>query len=84
MGGIDWTEKLLDWFPMLLLIAVWIFAMWRGKSVYQGKSGKTHGEMLEEHIGEMRRQNDLLEIVMKDQEVRLQKLEKHLGSPSNA
>jgi ATP-dependent Zn protease len=70
-----WTEILIDWFPMLLLIGVWVFAMYRSRNLYVGKSGKTHGEMLEEHVGEMKRQNDLLERIMKDQESRLQRLE---------
>lgn len=70
-----WIEIFVSWFPMLLLIAVWVFFMWRARGVYTGKSGKTHGQMLEEHIAEMRRQNDLLEKLVKDQEARLQRLE---------
>ena len=70
-----WTEILIDWFPMLLLVAVWLYAIFRGQSMYVGKSGKTHGQMLEEHIAKMKRQNDLLEQVVKDQEIRLQRLE---------
>ena len=71
----DWIEILIDWFPILLLIAVWAFAIFQGRNAYRGKSGKSHGAMLEEHIIEVRRQNDLLEQVIKDQEQRLQKLE---------
>jgi hypothetical protein len=70
-----WTEILIDWFPMLLLIAVWIGAMYWGRGVYTSSTGKTHGQMLEEHIAEMKRQNDLLEQLVKDQESRLQRLE---------
>ena len=70
-----WTEILIDWFPMLLLIAVWIFAMWRGQRVYSGASGKSHGQLLEEHLEATRRQNDLLEQLVKDQDARLQRLE---------
>lgn len=66
---------LVSWLPILALIAVWIVMMQRGRSAYTGSNGKTHGEMLEEHIGEMRRQNDLLETIIKDHEVRLAKLE---------
>lgn len=75
-----WIEVLVTWLPVLLLIAVWVIFMKRGRSAYMGKSGKTHGEMLEEHIAEMRRQNDLLEKIVKDQEARLQKLETRRSS----
>ena len=70
-----WIEILVAWLPMLLLIAVWIYYATKSQGIYRGKSGKTHGEMLEEHIAEMRRQNDLLEKLVKDQEARLQQLE---------
>lgn len=75
-----WTEILIDWFPMLLLIAVWVFFTYRGRGVYSGRSGKTHGQMIEEHIGELRRQNDLLEKLVVDQETRLQALEAKLSA----
>lgn len=74
-GGVDWFDILIGWLPVLLLIAVWVMMLRRNRDVYTGKSGKTHGEMLEEHLSEMRRQNDLLEKVVKDQEARIQKLE---------
>jgi hypothetical protein len=61
--------------PILLIIFVWVLIVWKSKSAYSGSSGKTHGQMLEEHIAEMRRQNDLLERIVKDQEIRLQRLE---------
>jgi hypothetical protein len=71
----DLIELLVHWLPVLVLIAVFsVFAL-RSQSVYTGKSGKTHGEMLEDHIAEMRRQNDLLEKIVRDQEARLQRLE---------
>ncbi len=75
-----WAEILIDWFPMLLLVGVWIFVIYRQRNIYRGKSGKTHGEMLEEHIVEMRRQNDLLQQLVNDQEARLQNLEAMLPS----
>lgn len=75
-----WAEILIDWFPMLLLIAVWVFFTYRGRRIYSGNSGKTHGQMLEEHIGEIRRQNDLLEKLVLDQETRLQALETKISA----
>lgn len=70
-----WTEILIDWFPALLLSGVWLTVMYRNRKNFVGKNGKMHGEMLEEHIAEMKRQNDLLERIMKDQELRLQRVE---------
>jgi ATP-dependent Zn protease len=70
-----WIEILVAWLPMIILLAVWGYFMWRSRGIYMGRSGKTHGQMLEEHIAEMRRQNDLLEKLVKDQEARIQRLE---------
>lgn len=70
-----WIEVLVTWLPILLLAAVWLIMMERGRSAYTGKNGKSHGEMLEEHIAELRRQNDLLEKVVKDQDMRIARLE---------
>ena len=69
------TGTLISWLPVLLLVVVWIVMFIKSRDVYIGKSGKTHGEMLEEHIAELRRHNDLLEKLVKDQENRIQKLE---------
>ncbi len=71
----DWLDVFINWFPMLLLIAVWIYFIVAGGSSLKGKTGKTQGQLLEESVDEMKRQNDLLEKIMKDQEVRLQRLE---------
>jgi hypothetical protein len=80
MGGNGLIGVLVNWFPMLLLVAVWLLIFRRSRDVYTGKSGKTHGEMLEEHIAELRRQNDLLEKLVKDQEARLQRVEARRNS----
>ena len=77
-----WIEILVAWLPMLLLIAVWIYYATKSQGIYRGKSGKTHGEMLEEYIAEMRRHNYLLEKLVKDQETRLQRLEVARAQPS--
>jgi ATP-dependent Zn protease len=68
-------DALIAWIPMLLLIAVWIFFMWQMKKQTRGKSGKNNIEIAEEHLAELRRQNDLLEKIVKDHDVRLQRLE---------
>ena len=47
-----------------------------------GRSGKTHGEMIEEYIVELKRQNDLIEKMVQDQEARLQRLESTRRSSS--
>lgn len=80
----SWIEILLDWLPMLLLILVWIAAMAyssiHSRRIYSGKSGKMHGQLFEESVVESRRHNDLLELLIKDQEARLQKLENRIES----
>ena len=71
----DLIPLIVNWLPILVLIGVFIYFAQRSQSVYTGRSGKTHGEMLEEYIVEMKRQNDLIEKVVQDQEARLQRLE---------
>lgn len=75
MGGTGMFGMLIGWLPILILIAVWVVIFLKSRDVYTGKTGKTHGELLEEHVAELRRQNDLLEKIVKDQEARLQRLE---------
>jgi biopolymer transport protein ExbB/TolQ len=75
MGGGNLLGMLVSWLPILILILVWLGIYFKSRNAYMGRSGKTHGEMLEEHVAELRRQNDLLEKIVKDQEARLQKLE---------
>ncbi|MDX2306739.1 MAG: hypothetical protein NW216_00710 [Hyphomicrobium sp.] len=69
------VELLIGWLPVLLLIAVFAYFARKSQSAYISRSGKTHGEMLEEYLAEMRRQNDLLERMVSDQETRIQRLE---------
>jgi hypothetical protein len=71
----DLIPLIVNWLPIIVLIGVFIYFAKRSQSVYTGRSGKTHGEMLEEYIVEMKRQNDLIEKVVQDQETRLQRLE---------
>mgnify|MGYP003529806198 FL=1 len=71
----DLIPLIVNWLPILVLMGVFIYFAQRSQSVYTGRSGKTHGEMLEEYIVEMQRQNDLIEKVVQDQEARLQRLE---------
>jgi hypothetical protein len=77
-GGDIMTEiipTLVNWLPVLALIGVFIYFANRTQRVYTGRSGKTHGEMLEDYIVELKRQNDLIEKMVQDQEARLQRLE---------
>jgi hypothetical protein len=73
--GQDILQLLLSWLPILALVGVFVYFVQRSQSVYTGRSGKTHGEMLEEYVAELKRQNDLIEKVVQDQEARLQRLE---------
>ncbi len=67
--------QIVTWLPVLVLVGVFMVYAARNSAMLKGQNGKTHGQMLEEHIFEMRRQNDILERVVKDQELRLLKLE---------
>lgn len=68
-------NPLVNWLPVLVLVGVFLVYAARSQAMLKGQNGKSHGQMLEEHIFEMRRQNDMLESVVRDQELRLQKLE---------
>jgi hypothetical protein len=81
--GTDIIPLIVNWLPILLLIGVFIYFVNRSQSIYTGRSGKTHGEMLEEYIIELKRQNDLIEKVVQDQEARLQRLETTKRSSSS-
>jgi ATP-dependent Zn protease len=52
--GNDSLEVLISWFPMLLLVAVWVHFLWRQSGGYTGKYQKDHMEVA-------RRQADALE-----------------------
>ncbi len=71
----DIIQIIATWLPILLLVGVFLYVARRSQSAYSGRDGKTHGEMLEEYIVEMKRQNDLIEKIVQDQEARLQRLE---------
>jgi ATP-dependent Zn protease len=68
-------EALISWFPMLLLIGVWIFFMKKMQGNLRSASGKSPAQVAEEQLSEMRRQNDLLEKILTKQDARLQALE---------
>jgi ATP-dependent Zn protease len=80
--GAGFVDLLTEWLPILLLIGVFVYFAQRSQSLYAGRSGKTHGEMLEDYLAELRRQNDLIEKVVQDQEARLQRLEQTRRSSS--
>ena len=50
------SDTLVNWFPLLLLIGVWIFYMQRG-----GSSGPTISRGMAEQLTELRRQSEALE-----------------------
>jgi len=65
-----YTDLLVGWGPMLLLIAVWVFFMLR----YSRKGGPTNRA-----LDEQKRHNDALERILASHESRLQKLEESQG-----
>lgn len=60
--GINWIELLISWFPMLLLIGVWVYYMQQ----YGGrtKSGLSQMQYLEQLLEETRRHNQQMEKLM--------------------
>jgi hypothetical protein len=80
------TAGLMDlamtWLPILVLIGVFGLFVSRSERVYAGRTGKTHGELLEDYLTELKRQNDLIERIVDDQEQRLQRLEQSRRSSS--
>lgn len=60
---VDW---LVNWFPMLLLIAVWVFFMRR---MYRPDSPQQRA------LAEQKRHNEALEKILASHEARLQKFE---------
>ena len=71
----DFLEIFISWIPMLILIGAWAWYMRKNNRTLTGKSGKGYGELVEELVFEMRRQNDLVERLVEDQGERIKKLE---------
>jgi ATP-dependent Zn protease len=65
---------LIGWFPMLLLIGVWIYFMRRFRM--QSASGMTQFQYMEELLKETRRHNDQLERLLATANDRLAALER--------
>jgi len=72
-------DLLLNWFPMLLLIGVWIYFMQQsrppGGKFGRTASGKTQLDLIEETIAEQKRLNSYLEKLVTDYGARLERLE---------
>jgi ATP-dependent Zn protease len=62
MQNIDWINLLINWFPMLLLIGVWVFFLRRMGGM--GGSGSLV-QYRKDHMAEMRRQTEALERIAK-------------------
>jgi ATP-dependent Zn protease len=60
---VDW---LANWFPMLLLIAVWVYFM---RQMNRG------GSPAQKALAEQKRHNEALEKILADHEARLQRIE---------
>ncbi len=69
----------VNWFPLVLLIGVWIYFMRQ----FRGKNGLSHGQYLEAILEEYKKQNAILTKVLETMEQRLKRLEDgHRGPPS--
>lgn len=72
----SWQDAFVSWFPMLLLIAVWIFFMRQLQS-----GGSPNNKYLADLLVEQRRHNEMLEKLLTQIDVRLRKIEE--GQTSN-
>jgi ATP-dependent Zn protease len=61
------VEILINWFPMLLLIAVWIYFM----RTFRGRGGLTSMQYCEQMLQEQKRHNEALETILTRIEQRL-------------
>lgn len=52
---------LLSWVPMLLLVSVFLFVMWRSLGFGLGRGRKSQADLLQECMEEMRRMNQSIE-----------------------
>ena len=69
--GVDLYRVLLNWLPMLLLIAAWVYFMRK-----TGISGSmSYSQYLEATLAEQRKQNELLNAVIDKLDKRISNLE---------
>jgi ATP-dependent Zn protease len=82
MANFNWVEALVSWFPMLLLIGVWVFFMRQMKGFSKSSTGKTGIQIAEQNMLELKRHNDLLEKLVQSQDQRIQRLEALVQKPN--
>ena len=76
MDGPTLLSLLANWFPMLLLIGVWIYFMRVFMRRSQSQAGMTQIQYLEELLKETRRHNEQLERLLTSTNDRLAQLER--------
>ena len=64
---------LITWFPMLLLIAVWLIMMWR-MGIFR-RNPMNQAQYMQEILHETKRQNAALEAIITRMDARLSQLE---------
>jgi cell division protease FtsH len=67
----NWIDIVVSWFPMLLLIGVWIWFMRQ----MRGKSGLTQGQYFEAILEEYKKQNAVTNKLLETMDQRLRRLE---------
>lgn len=67
---------IIQWFPMILLIGVWVYFMSR----MQSSKGMTYGDFMEKYLEETQRHNDQLERILTRLDARLDGIEKKMGN----
>ncbi|MGH6816946.1 MAG: hypothetical protein ACREC6_14710 [Hyphomicrobiaceae bacterium] len=82
MIGETLLNLFLSWFPMLLLIGLWVFFMHKYSGLFS-KSGMTGSRYMEEMYKETRRHNEQLERLLTDTNERLALIERLLTEKRN-
>ena len=70
-------EIAISWFPMLLLIGVWLFSMWR-YGIFDRRR-MSQSRYLEEILAETKRHNAIMEDILKQNNEQLGRLDAALN-----
>jgi hypothetical protein len=78
MNEVPWYISLIvSWLPFLFLIGMWVWITRAITSTLRTKDGRALAQVLDEHVRELRRQNDLLAEAIKGQRQRPEALEQN-------
>ncbi len=74
---VPWYVSLIvvSWLPFLMLIWLGVFISRRLRKALRADDGRSVGQVLDDHVREMRRTNDTLEKIVNDCRARIEALE---------